>query len=148
MTEKEVIRDRLWHSLEMHVVRRDLILYLIAIGVFLLITGENHSVGIFLACLGFGPFVVFYLWRAFQIFRGIEGYTFYTAKLTQFQQRFPLKTMYFTVVLEESDGSKQVVDTHAIFSSTGVVEPLVESYVNSTVTIGLNKETGMVVVIG
>lgn len=148
MTEKEVIRDRLWHSLEMHVVRRDLIMYLIAMGVFLLITGENPSVGIILACLGFGPFVVFHLWRTFQIFRRIEDYTFYKAKLTRFQQRFPLKTMYFTVVLEESDGSKQVVDTHAIFASHGVMEPLVESYVNSTVAIGLNRKTGMVVVIG
>ena len=148
MDDRSVNRDRLWHSLEMHVVRRDLILYLIAAGLFLLMTGENRLIGLCLACIGFGPFVIFHLWRTFQIFRRVEDYTFYRTKLSQFQQRFPLKTMYFTVVLEESDGSKQVVDTHAIFSSTGVVEPLVGSYVNSTVTIGLNKETGMVVVIG
>lgn len=148
MNTRSVNRDRLWHSLEMHVLRRDLIMYLIAIALFLLITREHWGVGLFLAFLGFGPFVVFHLWRSFRIFRRLEGYTFYRAKLTQFQQRFPLKTMYFTVVLEEPDGSKQVVETHAIFSSYGVVEPLVGSYANSTVTIGYNKETGQVVVIG
>ena len=148
MDDRSVNRDRLWHSLEMQVLRRDLILYLIATGLFLLMTGENRIAGLLLGCFCFGPFVIFHLWRTFQIFRRVEDYTFYRTKLSQFQQRFPLKTMYFTVVLEESDGSKQVVDTHAIFSGTGLVEPLVGSYVNSTVTIGLNKETGMVVVIG
>lgn len=148
MDKCAVNRDRLWHSLEMQVLRRDLILYLIAIALFLLITREHWAVGLLLACIGFGPFVVFCLWRGLQIFRAVADYTFYQAKLSRFHQRFPLKTMYFTVVLEEPDGSRQVVETHAIFSSTGVVEPLVESYVNSTVTIGLNQETGMVVVIG
>lgn len=148
MSDISDTRRRLWDSLEMQVLRRDLIMYLIAAGLFLLMTGENRTAGLLLGCFCFGPFVIFHLWRTFQIFRRPEDYTFYRTKLSQFQQRFPLRTMYFTVVLEESDGSKQVVDTHAIFSGTGLVEPLVQSYVNSTVTIGLNRETGMVVVIG
>ena len=56
--------------------------------------------------------------------------------------------MYFTVVLEEPDGSKLIENTHAIFACHGIMEPLVSDYVNSEVTVALNKRTGMVVVIG
>lgn len=148
MDQRSVTLDRLWHSLEMHCIRRDLILYLIAIGLFVLMTRENPGIGIVLALIGFGPFAIFLLWRGLQIFRRAEEYVFYRAKLSQPHQKWPLKAMYFTVVLEEPDGTRQVVDTHAIFACHGIMEPLMESYVNSTVTIGLNRETGMVVVIG
>lgn len=143
-------RSRLWHSLEMHCLRRDLILMLIAMGVFMLITWDDQFwvVALVIDCLGFGPFVVFYLWRGIQIFRKPGSYTFYQTTLTRFHQKFPLKAMYFTVVLEDPDGSKRLEDTHAIFACHGIVEPLLESYVNRDVTIGLNEETGMVVVIG
>lgn len=148
MTEITDTHRRLWHSLELHCIRRELILYLLAIGVFLLMTRGNRIIGLLLACAGFGPFVVFHLWRTVQIFRRPEDYTFHRAVLSQPHQKWPLKAMYFTVWLEESDGSKSVADTHAIFACHGIVEPLVESYVNSTVTIARNTQTGMVVVIG
>lgn len=38
MKDLSETRHRLWHSLEMHCLRRDLILMLIAMGVFMLIT--------------------------------------------------------------------------------------------------------------
>lgn len=150
MNDASVTKNRLWHSLEMHCLRRDLIMMLIAMGLFMLFTcGEGFwRISLILDCVFFGPFVVFYLWRGFQIFRKPESYTFYKTTLSRFHQKFPLKTMYFTVVLEDPDGSKRIENTHAIFASYGIMEPLVESYVNSTVTIGLNEETGMVVVIG
>ena len=150
MEEKSVTRHRLWHSLEMHCLRRDLIMMLIAMGLFLLFTwGDGYwLLSLILDCLFFGPFVIFYLWRGIQIFRKPESYTFYKTTLSRFHQKFPLKSMYFTVVLEEPDGSKRIENTHATFACHGIIEPLVESYVNSTVTIGLNNETGMVVVIG
>lgn len=143
-------RHRLWHSLEMHCLRRDLILMLIAMGVFMLITWDDQFwvVALVIDCIGFGPFVVFYLWRGIRIFRKPGSYTFYRTTLERFHQKFPLKAMYFTVVLEDPDGSKRLEDTHAIFACHGIVEPLLESYVNKTVTIALNEETGMVVVIG
>lgn len=148
--DKKTIQERLWYSLEMHVVRRDLIMILIAMVIFLLFTWDPQTwaVALVIDCLGFGPVAVFYIWRGIQILRKPEGYTFYKTTLGSFHQKFPLKMMYFTVVLEEPDGSKRIEDTHAIFACHGIVEPLVESYVNSTVTIGLNRETGMVVVIG
>ena len=150
MDKKSVTYDRLWHSLEMHCVRRDLIMMLIAMAVFLLMTWNDgfRGLAILMDCIFFGPFVLFYLWRGVQIFRKPEGYTFYKTTLSQFHQKFPLKAMYFTVVLEEPDGRKRIENTHAIFACHGVVEPLVESYVNETVTVGLNEDTGMVVVIG
>lgn len=150
MEKVSVTRHRLWHSLEMHCLRRDLIMMVIAIGLFMLITWDEQFWGIALTidCISFGPFIIFYIWRIFQIFRKPEAYTFYKTTLNRFHQKFPLKMMYFTVVLEEPDGRKLIENTHAIFACHGIVEPLLESYVNSTVTIGLNKETGMVVVIG
>ena len=150
MEDTSVTRHRLWHSLEMHCLRRDLIMMLIAMGLFMLITWDDQFwiAALVIDCLGFGPFVIFYICRGVQIFRKPEGYTFYKTTLSRFHQKFPLKMMYFTVVLEEPDGSKRIENTHAIFASYGIVEPLVESYVNSTITIGLNKETGMLVVIG
>ena len=150
MADKSAVHERLWHSLEMHCLRRDLIMILVAMVLSVLIYWGNQVgwLSIVLTGIVFGPFLVFYLWRGFQIFRKPEGYVFYRTTLSRFQQKFPLKSMYFTVELEEPDGSKRMENTHAIFSCHGIVEPLVGSYVNSAVTIGLNKKTGMVVVIG
>ena len=150
MNNQAATRHRLWHSLEMRCIRRDLIMLLAAMALFMLMTWNDGFRGVAMAmdCIFFGPIVLFYIWRSMQIFRKPEGYTFYKTTLSQFHQKFPLKSMYFTVVLEEPDGSKRVENTHAIFACHGIVEPLLESYVNSTVTIGLNQETGMVLVIG
>lgn len=41
-----------------------------------------------------------------------------------------------------------MTDTHSIFYARGLVGLLLEDYVNRTVTIAYNEETGMVVVIG
>ena len=150
MNGNSVTKSKLWHSLEMHCLRRDLIMMLIAMILFMLITGGEGFwlPRLILDCVFFGPFAVFYLCRCIRIFRKPEHYTFYKTTLTQFHQKFPLKAMYFTVVLEEPDGRKLIKNTHAIFACHGIVEPVLESYVNSTVTVGLNRETGMVVVIG
>ena len=143
-------RSRLWDSLEMHCVRRDLIITLIAMAVFLLFAWDDRFwvLALVMDCVAFGPLAVFYIWRGIGIFRKPGSYRFYKTTLASFHQRFPLKAMYFTVVLEEPDGSKRMEQTHAIFACHGIVEPLLESYVNRDVTIGLNEETGMVVVIG
>ena len=47
----------------------------------------------------------------------------------------------------ECDGRKYGVDTHAIFFTRGIFQPLMETYANATVTLAVNRETGMVVVI-
>ena len=43
---------------------------------------------------------------------------------------------------------KFFADTHAIFFTRGICQPLMEDYANTTVTLAINRETGMVVVIG
>ena len=52
------------------------------------------------------------------------------------------------VAIEDpAGGRKYGVDTHAIFFTRGIFQPLMETYANATVTLAVNRETGMVVVI-
>lgn len=154
MTEKAKNRSRLWQSLEMSVIKRDLSLYTITVVVASLISACQHTslpaaVSWALFAVLLLPFWGFYLWRIFRIFHKAEKYDFCRSTLDRPHQFFfRRERMYFTVIIEEPDGSKYPTDTHAIFVSHGFIGPLVENYVNSTVTIGYNKETGMVVVIG
>lgn len=150
-------RQRLWSSLEMGVIRRDAILYTIAIGVAVLMVScqgsasDDGTLGAVMA-VGAAMFLLpawgFYLWRTICIFRKAENYIFCRCKLSQPHQNYFLQTMYFTVIIECPDGSKVVRETHAIFPCHGFIGPLVEDYVNSTATIGYNEETETVVVIG
>lgn len=151
------IRQRLWQSLEMDVVRRNLIIYTLITGVTALMVscqgspyddGSLHAVLVGWAVIFLLPVWGFYLWRAFRIFRKAENYSFFRCKLSQPHQIFFIETMYFTVILERPDGRKIARETHAIFPCHGLIGPLVEDYVNQTVTIGYNEKTEMVVVIG
>lgn len=148
---------KLRHSLEISVIRRDVILYTLVMGLVVLMAscqsapyddGSRWKVPVGFAVIFLLPFWVFYLWRTVQIFRKAEKYIFCRCVLSQPHQNPWLQTMYFTVVIEGPDGRKNVRETHAIFPSHGLIGPLVEDYVNRTVTIAYNEETEMVVVIG
>lgn len=157
MTNRKEAQQKLRDSLEISVIRRNAILYTLAIGVAVLMVScqnsgsDDSTLGMVMA-VGAALFLLpvwgFYLWRTICIFRKAENYIFCRCKLSQPHQNYFLQTMYFTVIIEHPDGSKGVRETHAIFPCHGLVGPLVEDYVNSTVTIGYNKETEMVVVIG
>jgi len=83
------------------------------------------------------------------IFREPASYRFYRATLSQPHGGFPRGWMYFTVVLEDPDGHRFLVNTNTIFQSYGTsMGPSIEDYVNQAVTIAYNEETGSVVVIG
>lgn len=152
MDQKKENRERLWESLEMAVVRRDLIIYGVAWIIFDVIfclnpEGYVRNVMMVVIAALMLPFVGFYLWRTYQIFRSPEEYIFCRCKLSTPHQRYFAKgMMYFTVVIEDPEGGRFPVETHAIFSSHGFIEPLLESYINSTVTVAYNRETEMVVV--
>lgn len=157
MTNRKEAIGRLKDSLELSVIRRDVLLYTLMMGVVIFMiscrnsTFENRQMQlaqVVMAAVFLLPFWGFYLWRVVCIFRKAESYTFCRCKLSQPHQNYFLKTMYFTVLLETPDGRRLVRDTHAIFACHGFAGPLVEEYVNSTVTIGYNEETEMVVVIG
>lgn len=151
------ISRKLKGSLEMACIRRELILYFLVMAAGILIAGasyghaENAAFWIDVAVLFlviFLPFVIFYLWRIICIWRERDQYILCRAVLSQPHQKMLLRTMYFTVVLEDPAGGKFSADTHAIFQCHGIIGPLVEDYINRTVTIAYNRETGMVVVIG
>lgn len=146
MEIKSENRRRLLDSLEVRCVIRDFFIILAAAGLFTLVSRDATGKTVFLIVCA--VFLIFYLIRVLSILRKADSYRFYRAELTQPHRRFPLKSMYFTVVLEDGDGTKHVLETHAIFAYHGLAGPLMKDYVNRTVTIAHNRETGMVVVIG
>ena len=153
MEKKEVNRDLLNGSLEVGCMRRDLIISLVIVGFYLLLWRMMHEGAAFvLLSVIFGlclsPVFGFWIWRLCRIYAKPEEYVFCKCTLSSPHQRLWLRSMYFTVVLETEEDGRIVVDTHAIFAPYGLVGPLVEDYINETVTIGYNRETGMVVVIG
>lgn len=87
--------------------------------------------------------------RIFNIFRHSESYHFCKTNLCNPKGGSIRDTIKFTVVLEDPDGNKFAADTHSIFHThTSMFGLALEDYVNRTVTVGYNKETGQVVVIG
>lgn len=154
MTEKSVIRDRLWHSVEMNHYKTNLIIYTIFIPLFLVYAAlRNNSenawvIGFVIVAIVMVPVYIFHGWRIFQIFRAPEEYIFCPCKLSQFHYDYLHKASSFTVVLDVPEMGRQVAETRAIFQSHGLVGPLAEDYVNRTVTIGYNRATQTVVVIG
>ena len=91
----------------------------------------------------------FALIRTIQIFRKPESYIFCPAAL-RLPREGPVRySIYYTALAEDpEDGSKFIVDTHAIFLTHGMTGPTVTEYTGRTVTIAYNRETKMVVVIG
>lgn len=94
-----------------------------------------------------GPLYMYQAWVLWKIFRCAEHYKFYQTKLSQPRGGLWRDTICFTVLLEDGE-DKFVVDTRSIFLTHGIVGPLLEDYVNQTVTVAYNEETEQVVVIG
>lgn len=150
-------RARLWDSLEIAHIRNNCIILLIMLPIFLLICFPKTSglsihdhwivIGIIVA-ITFLPFFAFYGIRIIRIFRKADQYYFCKAKLSQPHHSYFAKAYYFTVLIEDPEGRKFPADTHAIFATRGIIGPVMEDYLNSTVTIAYNEETDMVVVIG
>lgn len=151
MDQKE-IRQKLKHSLDMAFVRLNLVIYAFFLLIGLLMgLGRPEimltAMGIFALC---GLIMLIPSLRIlFRIYRDADGYRLYKATLSQPHGGFPRGYMYFTIVLEEPDGSRFIVNTNTIFQSYGTsFGPSMENYVNQTVTVAYNETTGAVVVIG
>lgn len=97
--------------------------------------------------LVFLPFVLFYVHRIFKIFQSIDDYTFTEVTLHQLGHSL-YKGMHFSVGLKDWNGNTVYTQTHAIFHTHGIMEPLLDDYVNRTVWVAYNNTTGYVVVIG
>lgn len=157
MNDVKQIRSRLWNKLEMQVVFKYLVIALI-VAVFCILLGLHelryldaaHRIGgtVLITAICTLPLLSFCAIRTFRIFWKPQGYHFCKTKLSSPKGGNIRHTIRFTVLLEDSDGKKFVADTHSIFYTHGLVGPLMEDYVNQTVTVAHNEETGMVVVIG
>ena len=90
----------------------------------------------------------FHLWQVIRICRKPDSYIFCSAVLNQPHRSDRINAMYFTVVIEDAEGNRFPANTHAIFFTYSLTGLLLEDYVNKTVEVGYNMETGHVVVIG
>ena len=150
------IRARLWDSLEMAQVRFQLIAWTVGYAIALAVCCINGlgvplvtaMMAAFVSVL-FVPILGFWLLRIWRIFQSLEEYVFCPTELDQ-PHHAPLGRGLFTFmgVIETGTDGRFAVETHAIFAERGIVQPLMEDYIGRTVTVGWNRETGMVVVIG
>ena len=157
MNDKKEIRERLRDSLEMQAAVRYLIIGII-LAVFCVLLGmrELRYLETELRILGTAivtaisalPLLIFSLVRIIRIFRKPESYHFCKTTLSNPKGGNLRHTIRFAVLLEDSEGKKFMADTHSIFYTSGLIGPLLEDYVNQTVIVAHNEETGMVVVIG
>ncbi len=146
------IRKRLWNGAELRQLRQFLLGFALAYGGLLVFSGLTEHrelvfpmLAIYLSLI-FLPILGFLLWRLFRIFQSAEEYVFCTTRLAQPHMGFPRDFMYFTVVLETEEEGTFVTNTHSVFHTRR--GPLsLEDYINKTVTVAWNRETGMVVVI-
>ena len=160
MPNKKEIRQQLWQSLDMAYVK--LWLFIAAactliMWVFFRLTiqrDEYHTLEQIVSywlvvAMVMGPIFGFCAIRTINIFRHVESYHFCKANLCNPKGGRVRDTIKFTVLIEDADGNKFAANTHSIFHThTGWFVPGFEDYVNQTVTVGYNEETGQVVVIG
>ena len=90
----------------------------------------------------------FHLWQVIRICRKPDSYIFCSAVLNQPHRSDRINAMYFTVVIEDAEGNRFPANTHDIFFTHSITGLSLEDYVNKTVEVGYNMETGHVVVIG
>ena len=159
MTKQE-IKEKLDHSLEVSTIRQWI---KIEIGMVLFVCAQ-HLFGRFLnrsryEDMSFWAFFVFiagivlipmfavHAWELRRIYRKYEACKFYQVKLTQPHGSL-WRSMHFTVLLRDEDGTI-ITRTHSIFGTSKYQwGPSMEDYLNKTVTVAYNEETGEVTVIG
>ena len=156
MERKKEVRRYLRSTMEVKLLVRNALLYLVIDLVFALISGVllYQSVGVWQAeMLAPGiiiiPYLLWFLVRYARIMAKADHYCFYRAKLdTPKPSPWIRDRFYFTVALDEEDGNITVVDTHGVFHARGVLWPQMDRCLNQNVGIAYNPETKMVVVTG
>ena len=152
--DKKKIHARLRSSLEFKQLWSYFLITAVILSLFLLFAvWRNPGEGMGLAATVYGlfiaPYLIFCTIRTVNIFRRAERYAFCKATLSQPHGGLLRDTMYFTALAFDPDTvEKFFADTHAIFFTRGMFQPLMEDYANTTVTLAINRDTGMVVVIG
>ena len=153
--DRSVTRSLLWESLEMAHVRMQLIVwavgYVLCLAIlFFEVRGTPQAIAItaiFTSVLFLVP-LGYWLLRVWKIFRRMEAYVFCSTELNQpHHAPFRREMFSFMGVMETGEG-RFAVETYPIFAGRGIIQPLMEDYVGRTVTLGWNRETENVVVIG
>lgn len=158
MKDIKEIRQMLWGSLDMAYVKMWLFVAAVCAPITWLFlwlgtrgyrtTEQAVMIWVTIAIV-IGPIVVFCAIRSCNIFRHPESYHFCKTKLCNPKGGSLRDTIKFTVVAEDADGDKFIADTHSIFTThPGMFGLGFEDYVNRTVTIAYNEETGQVIIIG
>jgi hypothetical protein len=157
MKDTKEIRQELWRSLDMVWVRLNAVLILAifaGLGLWFGWIGyrngdwDTFALIMVFVTLVLVPFLGSLSWRTYRIFRAPASYTFCRCCLSSPKGGSIRDSIKFTVVIEDADGYKFAADTHAIFQARRGAGLVLEDYVNKTVTVAYNEETGSVVVIG
>ena len=120
MEDIKQIRSRLWNSLEMQVVIKNLVVVLI-LTVFCILLGLQKlryldaatRIGgtVLITAICTLPMLIFCLVRTFRIFWKPQGYHFCKTTLSKPKGGNIRHTIRFTVLLEDSDGHKLLADS-------------------------------------
>lgn len=148
-------RRKLWHSAEMAYVRSQLVECSVLYALLLLAAffGSRGKAPLLALAVGMAlcvlPELAACLWEAFCILHRPGDYIFCTTQLHD-PSSVLLDRGSFTLtgVIDDADGSHIAVRTHPIFLSHGFGALRMEEYTDKTVTVGWNRKTDSVVVIG
>ena len=152
MSRKKEVRRYLRSTMEVKLLVRNLWLWLLVSAVFALALYLNTKSWVFSVAMLVTlvmPYLIWFAVRYARIMAKADSYCFYRAKLDMpkpspfIRQRF-----YFTVALDEEDGTHTVVDTHAVFHTYGIFFPKMDACLNQNVGIAYNPDTKMVIVAG
>ena len=152
MSRKKEVRRYLRRTMEVKLLVRNLWLWLVVSVVFALalyLNTKSWVISVAMLAIPFMPYLIFFVIRYTRIMAKAESYCFYQAKLDMpkpspfIRQRF-----YFTVALDEEDGTHTVVNTHAVFHAYGIFFPKMDACLNQNVGIAYNPETKMVIIAG
>lgn len=145
---------RLWDSLEMKDVKRQILTVLIVlplVGAIAIARSRYEEVRWIMAGvtgLIMLPYLLFYVIRIVRILSQAEKYVFCQTTLTKPHTSLNHRQFYFSVVLKDANGKEFMADTHAIFTTRGIFDLQLEDYINKTVTVAHNPATGMIVIMG
>lgn len=147
---------RLKNSVQYRYDRRQFVIFSVIIGISFVImlplvflvgsSNEDAAAFVMVMFLMMGYFVgwLFITYHWLEIFRHIDSYIFFQARLDQ-PHVSGRGGASFTVEFTDRHGKTIKRDTSQMFSSQW--EPYLEDYINQTVLIGYNEETDRLVVI-
>ena len=152
MRRKKEVRRYLRRTMEVKLLVRNLLLWLLVSAAFALALYLNTKSWVFSVAMLVTlvvPYLIWFAVRYARIMAKAESYCFYRAKLdTPHPSLLIRNRFYFTVALGEEDGTHTVVDTHAVFHTYGIFFPKMDACLNQNVGIAYNPDTKMVIVAG